>query len=248
MSDNKSFDTTLTKLKTRGYWRVEFYPTEFDAKVVDGLLALKDLVRDASVHFRGWDMPHVPLNPDDKQGIYPKDSNRYESWIDWSEFKEVWRMYQSGKFTFLKGLNEHWYDEYQGFIAANPLPNLEPGTKVDIINVIYSLTEFMYFFHGLSGRLSEVKNWSIRVSLLNVEDNKLTILDPSRMPLHWDYVSHTKTIAVIDSAVSYADLKNTKTCLRIAKEGANQVFQNFEWQAADTLIEGEQDKLVSKRF
>ena len=247
MNDEKTFDTTLTKLKTRGYWRVEFYPTNFTDRAVASLLVCKDIMRDASVHFRGWDVPHIPQDSDEKQGIYPKDSNRYEAWIDWHLFREVWRFYQSGKFTFLDGLNEHWYDEFDGW-SPNPLPDLEPGTVVDVINVIYTLTELMYFFHNLAGKLPEIKEWSMKVTLNNVDGNKLVTLDRSRAPLRDGYVSHTASITAIDLQVTSTDLKNTKTCLQIAKDAAQEVFQNFEWQAADVLIDGEQEKLINKRF
>ena len=247
MNEQKNFDITLAKLKTRGYWRVEFHPTEFKTDVIDSLLTCKDIMREASVHFRGWDVPHIPTQTDEKQDIYPKDSNRYESWIDWHLFKEVWRMYKSGKFTFLDGLKEHWYDEFDGW-SPNPLPDLEPATVVDAINVIYTLTELMYFFHNLSSKSPSVKNWAIKVTLNNIEGNRLTTLDRSRMPLHGGYTSHTATIPVIDLEVSDIDLKNTKTCLKIAKDAAQQVFQNFEWQAADALIDGEQEKLINRRF
>ncbi len=243
----KTFETTLAKLKTRGYWRIEFYPTSFSERVVSSLLTCKEIMRDTSVQFRGWDVPHIPHNRDDKQNIYVKDSNRCEAWIDWHLFKEVWRFYQSGKFTFLDGLNEHWYDEFDGW-GANPLPELEPGTVVDVINVIYTLTELTYFFHNLAGKLPEIKEWSVRVTLNNVNGNRLATLDRTRTPLHGGYISHSANITAVDRTVTSTELKNTKKCLLIAKDAAQEVFQNFEWQAADVLIDGEQDKLINKRF
>lgn len=247
MNHQKSFDTTLSKIKTRGYWRVEFYPTEFVENAVGTLLRCKEVVNDASVHFRGWDIPHIATHTDDKQSMYAKDSNRYESWIDWHIFKEVWRFYKSGKFTFLDSLYEHWYDEFDS-LGPNPLPDLEPGTVVDVINVIYNLTEFMYFFHNVAPKLPDIKGWTIKISLNNVEGNRLATLDRGRMPMSMAYVSHTESMSAIDLEVSNADLKNTKTCLKLAKEGAQAIFQNFEWQAADALIDGEQEKLISRRF
>ena len=247
MSEEKNFDTTLTKLKTRGYWRVEFYPTDFTKDTVTNLLDCKALVEAASVHFRGWDIPHVPRGRDEKQDIYPIDNERYESWIDWSLFKEIWRFYKSGKFTHLSGLNEHWYDEFDGW-GPNPAPELEPSTVVDVINVIYTLTEFIYFCHNLAAKLPGVKNWAIKITLNNVNGNKLTTLDRSRAPLHWDYINRSDKMTAIDTEVSSTDLKNTKICLQLAKDAAQQIFQNFEWQAADVLVDGEQEKLINRRF
>ena len=123
MNEEKSFDTTLTKLKTRAYWRVELYPAEFNANTIADLNDCKSLVTENTVQFRGWDIPHAPIGKDDKQDIYIKDGDRAESWIDWHLIKEVWRIYKSGKFTFLFGLNSQWYDEFDGF-GTNPLPGL----------------------------------------------------------------------------------------------------------------------------
>jgi hypothetical protein len=245
--NEKDFDITLQKLKSRGYWRIEFHPSEFESNVVSSLMDLNEIIRDESVHFRGWDIPHFPTQKDDKQDIYPKDNKMYEAWIDWHLYKEVWRFYKSGKFTFLDGLNEHWYDEFNGW-GPNPLPNLETGKVVDVINVIYTLTELMYFFHNLAGRLNKIKKWSVRVTLNNINNNQLTLLDRSRIPLHGGYISHTNVAAIIDLELLDTDLKNTKTCLKIAKDASQRVFENFEWLASEQLIEAEQDKLINRRF
>jgi len=246
MNEQRDFKSTLGRLKSRGYWRIEFHPSTFEEDVIS-LADCKQLISEASIKLRGWDVPHIPVNGrDDKQDMYPKDSNRYESWIDWHIFKEVWRFYRSGKLTFLKNITENWYDEFEW--ATNPLPNLEPNSVVDTIDSIYTLTEFMLLFRNIAIKLPTVKRWTINISLNNTNGQKLGVLDKSRIPLSWDYINHTDKINVIRTEVSNTDLKNTNYALGLAKDAARTLFENFEFQVADSLLDGEQDKLVNRRF
>ena len=242
------FKTTSEKIKQRGYWRIEFYPFTYVDQAISSLSECKSAITASSVELRGWDYPHVPIQNDDKQEIYPKDGNRYESWIDWSIYKEVWRFYKSGKFIHLRDLSEHWYDEYEVLLASNPLPKLAPHTVVDVINVIYTLTEAYVFIYNLSSHMQEIPGFELRVSLNNVEGSKLVVLDPMRAGLHGSLLTHTTDISATKITLHKSDLIDKEQMLKLAREAMQTVFENFEWHASESLLEEEQKKLLSRRF
>jgi len=241
------FTTTLEKLKQRGYWKVDLHPSQYTESVVNRLSDCKGLVSESSVQLRGWDYPHIPTQNDEKQGIYPIDSNRYESWIDWSTYKEVWRFYRSGKFIHLRGLNEHWYDEFEVLFAGNPFPNLEPRSVVDAVNAIYVLTEMFIFIYNLTNRIEGIDNFDLKIDLLNTQDNRLVVLDPARAPIHAQ-PNHSQSMEVIRITLNKADTIDKDRMLQLAREATQNVFENFEWQASDSLLEEMQQKLMSRRF
>lgn len=242
------FKTTSDKIKQRGYWKIEFYPAIFQEEAINSLLDCKTAISESAVQLRGWDYPHVPTQNDDKQEIYSKDSNHYESWIDWSIYKEVWRFYKSGKFIHLRGLFEHWYDSYEVVLAPNPLAKLAPNTVVDIVNVVYTLTEAFIFLYNLANHMQAISDFELRISMCDVENNKLVVLDPSRMPLHWQPVTHTKDISAAKYTLHKADVIDKEQMLKLARNASQAVFENFEWQASDSLLEELQKKLLSRRF
>jgi hypothetical protein len=240
------FKTTNEKIKQRSYWKVEFFPSTFKESAISGLSDSKAVISDSAVLLRGWDYPHVPTQGDEKQDIYPKDNDRYESWIDWSIHKEVWRFYKSGKYIQLRGLFEQWYDQYEVFLAPNPLSKLEPNSVVDIIEVVYTLTEVFLFLYNLAGHMREIDSFELRISMCNVEGKKLVVLDPARAPLHWQPVSHSGEITVVKSTLHKADLMDKEQMLKLARQASQTVFENFEWQANESLLEELQKKLQSR--
>lgn len=242
------FKTTSEKVKQRSYWKVEYFPTTYTDSAVSSLSECKLAISESAVLLRGWDYPHVPTQDDEKQGIYPKDSNHYESWIDWSIHKEVWRFYKSGKFIQLRGLFEQWYDEYEVFLAPNPLAMLEPNSVVDIIEVIFTLTEAYLFLYNLSEHMREIESFELRISMCNMENKKLVVLDPSRTPLHWQPISHTENIVAASEVLKKADLIDKEQMLKLARQAARTVFDNFEWQPNESLLEELQAKLQSRSF
>lgn len=242
------FKMTSEKIKQRSYWKVEFYPSTFTESAISSLPECKTAVSGSAVLLRGWDYPHVPTQDDEKQSIYPKDNNHYESWIDWSIHKEVWRFYKSGKFIQLRGLFEQWYDQFEVFLAPNPLAKLEPNSVVDIIEVVYTLTEAYLFLYNLAERMREIESFELHISMCNVENKKLVVLDPSRMPLHWQPVSRTENIVVAKEMLKRADLIDKEQMLKLARQASRAVFENFEWQVNESLLEELQKKLQSRSF
>src|SRR5574338_1054048 len=96
---------TLSKIRTRGYWEVVLHPGNFVANRVSKLSELWKAAEDLSVRFRGWDFPHI-----DRDGP-TLGTDWIESAIDWSNYVELWRFYQTGQFVYFGGLRTDWYDQ-----------------------------------------------------------------------------------------------------------------------------------------
>src|SRR3989338_273974 len=103
----------IAKIKSRGYWKVQFRPTVFNKTLMPDRNALRDIVQKNSVEIRGWDYPHIShwSNPQQRRPTVGDDF--VEGGVDWSEFVEFWRMYQSGQFIHLFGVHEDWFDRNQ---------------------------------------------------------------------------------------------------------------------------------------
>ena len=62
--------STLARIRERGYWRVVIRPTSFDERHIPNYADLFPIVAKHSVRFRGWDYPHVD------EGRPPSDGTR----------------------------------------------------------------------------------------------------------------------------------------------------------------------------
>ena len=81
--------STLDKIRTRGYWRVVIRPTMFEENHVPNHADLLPIIQRNSVQLRGWDYPHVdyqnpPLTGSDWVGqeFDVQDENRSLAILD----------------------------------------------------------------------------------------------------------------------------------------------------------------------
>lgn len=88
MSNDSTFESTLEKIKSRGFREVWIRPTEYVENRIDTLNACHEIIRESKVVLRGWDFPHISnRNP-------PYNRLNYiESYLDWDIYKEIWRYY-----------------------------------------------------------------------------------------------------------------------------------------------------------
>ena len=115
----------LDLIKSRGHWRVEIRPTRFVPNRVERIAELYPLVERLSVRFRGWDYPHM----DSRNGPHI-DKDWVGQEFAWAHYKEIWRLYQSGKFIHVFALSEDWRDESDVWPAPpgwNPVIDLHYG-------------------------------------------------------------------------------------------------------------------------
>src|ERR1035441_3490152 len=96
----------LDKIKSRGYWRINFEPLVYEQKLKT-LGECKDIIEKSQVELRGWNYPHFPRRTGTDVGLESGDKF-YEGWIDWFNHIEFWRMYQSGQFLHYFAVREDW--------------------------------------------------------------------------------------------------------------------------------------------
>lgn len=244
----KDFNTTLEKIKSRGYWKVEIYPSKYKEDIIP-VMDISSLIKNTSVQFRGWDYPHaIEYTMEDRFDGYAIDGNRYEAWIDWTSHKEVWRAYSSGKFTHLFSINEQWFDDYDESWGRSQWADREDlHTAIDAIGVIYKVTEILEFAEKYMKRL-EQDEYVLKISLQNMQTNRLVILEPGRSGLWGDYINRSETVKAYEDKILLSSITDNTLRFNLGKNITQKIFSHFNWQASDGLIKSEQTKLVERKL
>lgn len=241
------FQTTLSKIKSRGYWQVELHPTQIQENMVESVSKAKQIIQSSSVHFRGWDYPHFPTQTRDHQDVYAGENDSIEGWIDWEQFKEVWRFHINGQFIHLFGLREDWWEEHSWLNEDDPLRKIKPGAVLEVISTIYSLTEIYAFFANLVQNMPSVEEVVVEISLIGTKDRKLHISDFRRAPLFIEYacrlgkVNLPKMIYKRDNLISnFVDL---------AFDQIIYLFNRFNWDNPNIpVIKEDQKRLIERKI
>ncbi len=244
--ENKDFSTTLNKLKTRGYWKINFYPKSPNPKVIGKVLDAKEIVKNSAIELRGWDYPHFPTQTRKHQDIYVA-GDKIEAWIDWENYKEVWRIYQSGQFIHLFGLREDWYEKNSWIPKNDPCKKNKPGSVVSVLGVVYSITEIFAFLRNLAEAGIYEDGAVVEISLQNTKDRSLIVMDPMRAPLFGDYKCRIGEIELTKKTFEKAEVIDDY--LNLALDTMVDLFQQFNWSNIPlAVIEEDQKKLIERRI
>lgn len=244
--ENKDFSTTLNKLKSRGYWKVNFYPKNPNPSVIGKVLDAKEIVKTSAIELRGWDYPHFPTQTREHQDIYVA-KDKIEAWIDWENYKEVWRLYQSGQFIHLFGLREDWYEEDSWISENDPYKKNKPGSIVSVLGTVYSITEIFAFLRNLVEAGLYEGGVVVEISLQNTKNRSLVVMDPRRAPLFGDYKCRTDEIELSKKTFEKAEVIDNY--LNLALDTMVDLFQQFNWSNIPlAVIEEDQKKLIERRI
>lgn len=240
----KDFKSTLLKLKDRGYWKVHFYPNSVGFVSIDPINKGKEIIKSSSVQFRGWDYPHFPTNILEHQNIYVA-GDKIEAWIDSGQYKEIWRFYNTGQFIHLFALREDWLKE-DSWVSSN-LKEILPGTSLEIICAIYSITEIFSFIRNIVQAVLYKDGIVLELSLFGAKDRNLFISDSSRMPLMGEYKSVIDTIVFPKKIYGIQEIETNY--LDFAFENIVYLFNQFNWDNPPMqVIKEDQKKLIERRF
>lgn len=228
---------TLNRIKTRGYWDVNIRPTEFLDNRIEGLGKCKELVRDLSVRFRGWDYPHFDVNSPPTNGI-----DYVEQSIDWQDKLEFWRYYQSGQFVHYFAMWEDWQDQrtlWGASIAS------KPGELLSIIGAVYLFTEIYEFASRLALKGCLGKNCRISVTAHGTKERVLTMLDPGRLL----FESYRSALDSIPRDITVPSDKLIANSAELALDHAVWLFQRFNWDNVPrAVLQQDQRKLIERRL
>lgn len=240
------FQATLNKIKTRGYWQVNLYPANIQENVIESVTKAKELIQSSSVQLRGWDYPHFPTQTRDNQDIYVGENDCIEGWIDWEMYKEAWRFYINGQFIHFFGLREDWWEEHSWLDEDDPLKKIKPGSVLEVIGTVYSLTEIYAFFSNLVQNLP-VDEIVAEISLVGTKDRKLHISDFRRAPLFMEYACRLDKVNLPKKIYKKEDL--ISNYVDLAFDQIIYLFHRFNWENPNIpVIKEDQKKLIERRI
>jgi hypothetical protein len=238
----EKFKQTFNKIKSKGYYYIEFSPKDFQEDRLKDLKEAKKQMQDSKVTLRGWPFPLIPMSNKEFSEMY-NANNCIETWIDVPHFLEVWRYYKSGLFVDYNAFHEDWYKESE-FVENSSYAKINELEILDVIGVIYRVTEMIIFTANLAQEMADVPEFYLKFVLNNVKDRKLKVLDSKRAGLSMDYVCRVKDITYENY---FTREEITGDYRKISKKIITNIFENFNWEGySEALIDDEQEKLITR--
>jgi len=242
--DSKPYPEILKEIKSRGYWKINFYPLGAKETRIREIANLQKFVEKHAVSLRGWPYPfyreedrkigqdYIEVSVDfGKSGLFP-------------HHKESWRFYQSGQFIHYRALWEDWYSSPIFFNETQEIP--KPGAIISIYGVIYLATEILEFIRRIAAEGIYNEGIRFHLSLVNTENRKLAITDPNRTGFYQDYRSSMSEIDFEDSFGKDQIMSSSK---EIALEVARQIFARFGWfMPSIKPLQADQENFLQRRI
>ena len=232
----------IQTIQSRGYWRINFQPVVVATKLAS-LGDCIDVVEKSRVQLRGWDYPHFPRRRDADSNVESGD-NYYAGWIEWHNYIEFWRMYQSGQFLHYVALREDGGDSDGWGITENS--NTEPNKYLSIVGTIYTITEIFEFLSRLATQNLYDEGVKVSISLHNAEKRILRMEDPMRGPLWEEYKTALKEITFLKT---YTKEDLVTKPQELALEAIVYFFDRFNWHKPPIdVFKKDQDTLINRRW
>ncbi len=224
-------DGLLDKIQHVGHWRVNLRPL-VPLEQPLSFQQCSDLVRENSVSIRGWDYPHISHRQDDEGGSL-RGENFHEDWCDWWDHHEFWRMYKSGQFLSYNALREDTSED-QGRRRGS----------LDIINTIYSMTEFIEFAHRLHDAGPFRDGVVIAIALRNTAGRSLDV-GPNRIPFFDRKETGAENIN-LERSLEVPQIKGEHQV--VAVDLLLELFDFFGWNPSREQIAADQAKFYRRDF
>lgn len=232
----------LTKIKSRGFWIINFRPLIYEDKIKN-LFDCKNIVEKNIVSLRGWNYPFFPLIEKDNMKL-SAGQNFYEGWVDWQAHKEIWRIYQSGQFIHLLALREDWYEESEWFKEI--AKKIKPETSLGIIHATYLITEIFEFLRRLVSENLYNEGIKVVISLNNAQNRVLWLEDGSRVPLSKTYSTAS---SILEYSKEFSKNQIETNSKNISLEVIKFFFDKFGWHHCPIdVVKSDQEKLLSNRI
>lgn len=220
----------LNKIRSRGYWEVIIRPTSFIENRVPDISGLYSLVANRAVLLRGWGYPEVQ-----EETRLLTDSDWVGQELEWEEYLEIWRLYQSGQFVHIFGMEEDWRD--QSTVWANAAP--KPGEILGLGNALFTYTEIFEFAARLSLTDASDQTMHIAITVNGLRGRSLVDQRPGAWPLHC-------VPANLDSHPFKKDVPQAEliaNAWELALEPASELFHRFEVDFSKGTLRALQAKL-----
>jgi hypothetical protein len=228
-------------IKTRGYWEVDLRPIEQKEDRFESIPDCIKKVSESVVRLRGW--PY-PLYLDNKAPPYPMDK-RIEACGDFGGYKEYWTMFLSGHFYHIFGCREDWLKEEISIFGPSSYSHIKPGTMLDFICTLYSVTEIFEFAIRLAQRKIFGNGVKIKVSLSGMEGRNIRSFDLRRW-IPEGYICRSPKID-FEKKVGVEELLGQGH--QIALDATVYIFGMFSWfNVNQEVLNEEQRKFLEKRI
>lgn len=232
----------IQTIQSSGYWRINFQPVVVATKLAS-LGDCSDIVEKNQVQLRGWNYPHFPRRKDDDSNV-EAGNNYYAGFIEWNNYIEFWRMYQSGQFLHYLAFREDWGDRDGWDVVENS--NTEPNKYLSIVGTIYEITEVFEFLSRLARENLYDEGVKVSISLHNTENRKLRMEDPMRGFLLDEYKTALKEIS-FSKTYNKEDLITKPQ--ELALEAIVYIFDRFNWHRPPIeVFKKDQDTLINRRW
>lgn len=225
-------DKLLEEIKSRGYWRINFRPITYTQRIPN-LATCHELVAKNSVEKRGWDYPHVPQKQDTDTGI-ARRQNHVEGWVDWSGYKEIWRMYESGQFIHYKAMKDDWR-QLDERTTWNRRPS---GDWISPIDLNWHISEVFEFLSRLRNDIY-ADGVQISIEMYKTSGRELWMNDPSRVPFSRPKICAAEEIKYSKS-LSPLEIQNQRV---ESVKAIQMIYDRFNWNPTDEMVEGLQNEL-----
>ena len=212
-------DTTIRQaIRSRGHWRVEITPVDYEEERIDDLGELAQIVPQHTVALRGWDYPHIDTNSPVLRGL---------DWAGqdtaWQHHLDSWRVFTNGLFLSMNGLRDDWKDRSP---YDSPNEDWAPGGALGVGDTIYTLTEVFEFATRLSSSPIGATAVVVSTKLVGAKDRALYVDNRGRGSLYRDYHA---AIDEIPLQVTVARSALLAEAWDLAAVQARKLFQLFTW-------------------
>ena len=240
-----TFDELAKKIKSRGYWRINFQPLKDEVKLKT-LVGCKEIVEKNRVELRGWDYPHFPRREGDDTGLLPMN-NYYRGWINWMNHVEFWHMYQSGQFLHYLALREDWIedDAFAQYIGGTRR-QIKPMSVLGVTGTVFQITEIYEFLARLAKEGIYEEGVRVSISFNNTEQRELWVDSPQRLHFMFSRKTGEKNISFSKEYGTTEIISGTK---ELSFEVIKYFFERFGWHnMAVETIKKDQEDLLARRI
>jgi hypothetical protein len=159
-------------------------------------------------------------------------------------YRELWRFYQSGQFTYLIAIHEDWVERTsQGNFGPSwgpPEALAAKGPLLGVGDALFRMTEVFEFASKLAVTPAGGDTMHIRIEVQNLRGRMLWVDSPHRLSMEREYRADINGFP-FEEEYSATDLASHGR--ELAAEAARQLFARFGWHPPLEILRQQQSEL-----
>lgn len=222
-----SAEGLIDEIRSRGYWRINFRPATPEDRI-EGVTAARNIALRSAVSLRGWDFPHMPPRVGD--GDYVQNlADCFQAGTAWGDKRELWRIYVSSQFLFLRGVRTDWAKEGAAIFGGT---TSHPDNVLGVVDNVWTIAEAFEFLSrlnraGLYGHGAEVS-----IQLRNTAGRMLYV-DESRRASFFPPRRTDAPNIEYHGQFTQSEIAEPKP---LTVKAAQFVFDKFGWEAPSDML------------